>query len=326
MTREIRLRMTLVAALAGSLALQVQAQVPAQAPRKLDSAEVKEHLDRARAIAGTRWAPAYQFFCVDPRANSNDDPPVEPTKIFDNVYAIGNTGTVAYAITTSDGIILLDSLAANQVDPVLLPGMRKLGLDPAKVKLVIVAHGHADHFGGSPYFQERGAHVAMSAEDWDFIAPKPGSAPKGPAPPKRDIALVEGQPVGLGDVQVMPVLTPGHTPGSMGFIFPVKENGKTYVAAMFGGTMLTATRPTPEQFDQYLSSIAHFRAEAVRAGAEVELQNHPLMDDFAARLAQLQAHKPGAANPFVVGRENYPSFLDVMSECMRAQIGRRMLQ
>jgi len=153
-----------------------------------DSSQVKTHLDQARKIAGAQWASPYRFFCVDPRANSNDDPPIEPTKIFDNVYVIGNTGTVAYAITTSGGIILLDSLAANQVESVLLPGMRKLGLDPAQVKLVIVAHGHADHFGGSPYFQDRGAHVAMSAEDWDFIAPKPGSASKGPAPPKRDIA------------------------------------------------------------------------------------------------------------------------------------------
>ena len=237
--------------------------------------QIKEHLDQARAIAGTLWAPAYQFFCVDPRANGNDDPPIEPSKIFDNVYAIGNTGTVAYAITTSEGILLLDSLAANQVESVLLPGMRKLGLDPAQVKLVIVAHGHADHFGGSPYFQDRGAHVAMSAEDWDFIAPRPT--------PKRDIALVEGQTVGLGDVKITPVLTPGHTPGSMGFIFPVKNDGKTYIAAMFGSTMLTATRPTPEQFDQYLTAIAHFRAEAVKAGVEVEMQNHPLMDAMTSR-------------------------------------------
>jgi len=301
----------------------------AQTPAKPDSPQVKEHLDKARQLAGTQWAPAYQFFCVDPRANGNDDPAIEPSKIFDNMYAIGNTGTVAYAITTSEGIILLDSLAANQVDSVLLPGLRKLGLDPAQVKLVIVAHGHADHFGGSPYFQERGAHVAMSAEDWDFIAPKPGAAPKatkGPAPPRRDIALQEGHPVGLGDVAVIPVLTPGHTPGSMGFFFKVKDNGKTYMAAMFGGTMLTATRPTPEQFDQYLTAIAHFPTEAVKAGVEAELQNHPLMDDFAGRLAQLQTRKPRSPNSFVVGRENYPRFLDVMAECMRAQIGRRAQQ
>ena len=304
----MRLPIFLAAALATSLYAQSQ---------------IKDHLDKARAIAGTQWAPAYQFFCVDPRANSNDDPPIEPSKIFDNVYAIGNVGTVAYAITTSDGIILLDSLGANQVDSVLLPGLRKLGLDPAQVKLVVVAHGHADHFGGSPYFQDRGAHVAMSAEDWDFIAPKPGAATKGPAPPKRDIALMDGQTVGLGDVKITAVLTPGHTPGSMGFIFPVKNDGKTYMAAMFGSTMLTATRPTPEQFDQYLTAIAHFRAEAVKAGVEVEMQNHPLMDDFTGRLTQLQTRQPGGANPFIVGRENYPAFLDVMAECMRAQIAKR---
>jgi metallo-beta-lactamase class B len=301
----MRFPIALAAALAGSLCAQSQ---------------IQQHMDKARALAGTQWAPAYQFFCVDPRANSNDDPPIEPSKIFDNVYAIGNTGTVAYAITTSDGIILLDSLGANQVDSVLLPGMRKLGLDPAQVKLVVVTHGHADHFGGSPYFQDRGAHVAMSAQDWDFIA-----TTKGPAP-KRDIALAEGQTVGLGDVKITPVLTPGHTPGSMAFIFPVKNDGKTYMAAMFGSTMLTATRPTPEQFDQYLTAIAHFRAEAVKAGVEVEMQNHPLMDDFTGRLTQLQARKPGGANPFIVGRENYPAFLDVMAECLRAQIAKRAQQ
>jgi metallo-beta-lactamase class B len=294
--------------------------------QKSDTPQIKDHLDKARQLAGTQWMPAYQFFCVAPRANSNDDPAIEPSKIFDNVYAIGNLGTVAYAITTSEGIILLDSLNANQLDSVLLPGLRKAGLDPAQVKLVVVAHGHADHFGGSPYFQQHGAHVAMSAGDWDFVAPKPGAPTKGPPPPQRDIALVEGHPVALGDEAVIPVLTPGHTPGSMGFFFKVKDNGKTYMAAMFGSTMLTATRPTPEQFDQYLTAIAHFRAEAVKIGVEAELQNHPLMDDFAGRLEQLKSRKPGDPHPFVVGRENYPRFLDVMAECMRAQIARRALQ
>lgn len=295
----------------------------AQTPAQPNSPEVTQHLEKARALAGSRWATAYQFFCVAPRANSNNDPPIEPTKIFDNVYIIGNTGTVVYAIDTPQGIILIDALAANQVESVLLPGMRKLGLDPSRVKLVVVAHGHPDHFGGSPYFQDRGARVAMSAEDWDTIAPRPGAAQKGAAPPKRDLEMREGQPVGLGGVQIMPVFTPGHTPGSMGFIFPVKDNGKIYIAGMFGGTMLTFTRPTLDQLAQYARSIAHFREEAVKAGVEVELQNHPLMDDLAGRLAAIRSHSPGAANPFIAGRENYPIFLDVMAECLSAQIARR---
>jgi hypothetical protein len=103
-----------------ALATGFAAALQAQPPAKPDTPEVREHLDKARMLAGTQWAAAYQFFCVNPHANSNDDPPVEPSRIFDNVYVIGNTGTVAYAITTPEGIILLDSLAANQVDTALL--------------------------------------------------------------------------------------------------------------------------------------------------------------------------------------------------------------
>ena len=45
-------------------------------------------------------------------------------------YAIGNQGTVAYVISTSDGSMMIDSLGANQVDTQLLPGFEKLGFDP----------------------------------------------------------------------------------------------------------------------------------------------------------------------------------------------------
>src|SRR5512138_1420914 len=128
------------------------------------------HAENAKRIAGAKWQPAYEFFCVAPRANAATDPPIAPTKIFDNVYAIGDSGTTAYAITTREGIILIDSLPANQTESVLLPGMKALGLDPAQVKLVIVTHGHGDHSGGSFYFQERfGAKVALSAQDWELM-------------------------------------------------------------------------------------------------------------------------------------------------------------
>ena len=56
------------------------------------------------------WAYEEHFFCEAPRPNRPDDPPIEPTRIFDDVYAIGNQGTVAYVINTSDGLLMLDSL------------------------------------------------------------------------------------------------------------------------------------------------------------------------------------------------------------------------
>ena len=89
------------------------AQAPPAAPAKPDSAEVKQHIEKAKKIAGTDWAGEANFFCLMPRANSPNDPLIEPTKIFDNVYAVGRSGTLVYAITTSDGIILIDSGYAN---------------------------------------------------------------------------------------------------------------------------------------------------------------------------------------------------------------------
>ena len=43
----------------------------------------------------------------------------------------------------------------------------------------------------------------------------------------------------LGDFKITGYAIPGHTPGSTGYIFPVKDNGKTRTAAIYGGTVLT---------------------------------------------------------------------------------------
>ena len=223
-----------------ALALLGAATPLGQAPEsKPDSPAVQAIVARAKSTAGTMWADEAHFFCEAPRANSPNDPPIEPTKIFDNVYVIGNSGTVAYVLTTSAGLVMIDALGANQVESVLLPGFKRLGLDPAQVKAIIVGHGHADHFGGSAYMQEHfGSKVYISAADWTLMENPPparGGRQGGPAAPlpKHDQVITEGQPIAFGDLTVQPVAIPGHTPGSMGFIFPVKDNGKTRMAALY---------------------------------------------------------------------------------------------
>jgi metallo-beta-lactamase class B len=261
--------------------------------------------------------------------NRPDDPPIEPTKIFDNVYVIGNQGTVAYVINTSDGLLMIDSLSADQTETQLLPGFQKLGLDPAKVKMIVVGHGHADHFGGTAYFQEHyGSKIYISAADWDLMEHPPagrGGAPKGPPPvlPKHDQVITEGQPIVLGDFKLTPVAVPGHTPGSMGFIFPVKDNGKTYMAAMYAGTILTPGIVPDEGLQTYLKSVAHFEEQTRKAKVAVELQNHPLMDPSQSKLDKLKDRKKGESNPFVVGQASYQKFLSVMSACTEVNIARR---
>lgn len=304
----------------------VLAQAPATAPARPDSAAVRALIEGAKKTAGAVWADEATFFCEKPRGNSPDDPVIVPTRLFDNLYVIGNAGTVVYVVQTSNGLVMFDSMTAAQLETQLLPGFKALGLDPANVRTIIVAHGHQDHFGGSRYFQEKfGSRIYVSAADWDLMANPPagrGGQPP-PAAPTRDQVIADGRPIAFGDFTVTPVAIPGHTPGSMGYIFPVRDGGRMRMAAMFGGTILNPAPISDEGLQTYLKSVARFREATRKAGVEIVLQNHPLMDPIHPKLERLRTRKPGDPHPWVVGAASYQTFLDVMARCTDVNVARR---
>ena len=72
-----------------------------------------------------------------------------------------------------------------------------------------------------------------------------------------------------------------------------------------------------------LRAVDHF-AEVTRGmEVDVELLNHPLMDDLFVKLARLRTRTPGEPHPLAVGEATYQRFLGVISACARAQIARR---
>ena len=60
----------------------------------------------------------------------------EPVKVFDNLYFVGQTEYSAWAVTTSDGIIIIDTIFDYSVEDEVVGGLKTLGLDPAKIKYV----------------------------------------------------------------------------------------------------------------------------------------------------------------------------------------------
>lgn len=304
-------------------------QAPPPPAPKPDNAQSLAHIAAAKKIAGNDQylMYPYNFFCIpaNTRANNSQAPELEPVKIFDNLYAAGNSETTVYALTTPDGIILFDSGYTDRVETVLVPGLQKLGLDLTKIKYILLGHGHADHFGGSKYFQDKyETKVGTTAADWDLMYPaNPPANQANPPKPKRDLVLAEGQPLKLGNVTVTPIAIPGHTPGSLAFIFPVKDKGKTRMAGLFGGTILGVDRITTDGLKQYTQSIAHYLDTAKKMKVEVEVQNHPIFDGSPDRLAKLKTLKAGEANPYIAGTDRYVKFWNIISECIQAEIGRR---
>lgn len=295
-----------------------------------DNAQSLTHVQTAKIIAGNDplLNGPLNFYCTpsNQRGQNSNAPDLEPVKLFDNLYALGNSETTVYALTTSEGIVLIDSGFENKTESVVVPQLQKLGLDPAKVKYILLGHGHADHFGGSKYFQDHyGTKVGTTAADWDLMYPaNPPTNQKGPAParPKKDVVLSEG-PFKVGDLTITLVAIPGHTPGAVAFIFPVKDKAKTRMAGLFGGTILTANIITTEGLKQYVQSVAHYLDVAKKMKVEVEIQNHPIFDGMPDKLARLKVAKSGDPNPFIVGTDRYVKMWNIISECIQAEIARR---
>ncbi|HEY4032262.1 MAG TPA: MBL fold metallo-hydrolase [Caulobacteraceae bacterium] len=307
--------------LASAAAAQGFAAFPVSGPP--DWAGAKAHADKAKALAGEQWKAAAEYFCSPGvRVNLITDPEIEPTRLFDNVWALGDEGTTVYAVTTPDGIVLIDALYPDKYEKTLLPQMAKAGLDPAKVKYVLITHGHADHFGGSAYFQQKyGAKVVLSAVDWDGVAK--ARMPAGHPAPKRDVEAQDGEAITVGGMAFTPVFVPGHTPGSLAWIFPVSEGGKTHMAGLFGSTILRNDRLTTDNLAQELGSWEKWAKVTKAKKVDVELQNHPLFDGMPEKLRAIRARAPGQPNPFVVGEAAYQRFTGTVAECLKADIAKK---
>ena len=302
-----------------------------------DSPDVASQVSAARTQAGPEWAKAADFFCATeeqvaamkilPSATEGDveGQRAEPMQVFDNLYFIGQKAVTTWALTTSQGIVLIDAGYAARFDDTLIAGLVKVGLDPRRIRAAVIAHEHADHYGGARLLQQRfGTQIYMSRAAWDALDTLDAGRGGPDAPPARANVITDGQPVIFGDTLVVPVAIPGHTPGSMGFMFRVKDGGRTHMAALFGGSILNPQRRLPASvYEEYLASIQHFANATRRQRVDVELLNHPIMDGLFERLGRLPVRKEGEPHPLVVGEDSYQRFLRLMADCIRVQVARR---
>ena len=237
----------------------------------------------------------------------------EPQKVFDNLYFVGQTEYSAWAITTSQGIILLDAIYDYSVEAEVDEGLRKLGLNPADIKYVIVSHGHLDHAGGAKYLQDKyGSRLIMSEKDYDLLDQQNPSWK-----PKRDMIATDGMKLTLGDFSMTLYLTPGHTDGTISTIFPVRDGSAKHTVATWGGTLFNFGRIRP-RLQSYAQQAERFKEIATKAGADVMLSNHTVYDGSKTKLPAVKARKPGDKHPYVIGSDAVRRYLTVVGECANA--------
>ena len=298
------------------------------APAAAQTADtIEAHIAAAKAAAGEQHAYILNGLCMRPAAGPNTGgadeavPDVsvfhaEPVKVFDNLYFVGEKEYSAWAVATSEGIILVDTIWDYSVADEIVGGLKKLGFDPAQIKYAVVTHGHRDHVGGAKYLQDHfGTRIILSAADWDLVE----SSPRVTVKPKRDMVATDGQKLTLGDTTLMLYLTPGHTLGTVSVLIPVKDNGKPHLVAEWGGTGFNFEH-SRERFQIYVASAERFGDIVAKSGADVLIANHTNLDGSKVKLPALAVRKPGEENPWVIGNAAVRGYVKVAEECARASL------
>jgi metallo-beta-lactamase class B len=309
------------------MTVSLQAQTPAPATPETLVADAKR-------AAGRDHAGTFLRICVAPDNLSGGAPRpapgartvpdratwyAQPYKVFDDLYFIGTQIHSAWALTTSAGIVVIDTLFDYAIEPEIVDGLAKLGLDARDIEYVLISHAHGDHDQGAALLQSRyGAKVVMGASDWDATLERPATAPGGV--PKRDIVVgPDGTKITLGGTTIDVLATPGHTRGTLSYIFPVKDGGRTLTVAYAGGTAFNFPREA-QNFVIYRDSQKKMLEIARAASATVLMTNHTEFDRAydRARIAQLP-RAPGEKHPYESDAATVQRYFEMGSLCAEAQ-------
>lgn len=324
------------AALASTLTIAVAAQSGGK--RDFD-AEYRTAVQTAKDAAGFQWLGTLVRTCLLPQSggeNTSDSVPdfvtdpakapprdswyAEPAKVFDDLYFVGGKVHSSWALTTREGIILIDTLFPYNSEQLIVGGMQKLGLDPKQIKYLIISHAHTDHIGGAEIIQKKyGARVVMGAPDWDTVEKYPNRYKT--MAPKRDIVATDGMKITLGGRAVTIWTTPGHTPGTLSYTFTALDRGRTVNVAYSGGTAFNFVNNTPNpgirNFQTYIDSQKKMAQKAAAVHATVLLSNHSEFDD-AYNKNRMLAGRGAGPHPYEVGEESVQRYFTVMQGCARA--------
>ncbi|MEW6034408.1 MAG: MBL fold metallo-hydrolase [Chloroflexota bacterium] len=207
--------------------------------------------------------------------------------------------------------------------PVLLDGLRMLGVSPEEVAYVLTTHIHLDHGGGvgtalrhlpnaaAVAHPSASGHLERPWKLWESSLRTLGGLAEAygqpePVPPERLLGAEEGMKLDLGDGEIEVLLTPGHAPHHVSFM---ERRERVLLAGELAGVHARGIRrpatPPPLYLEQQLDSMER----AFALGPSVLCYGHYGWESKGE--SRLRAH-----------RRQLLRWRDLVDEGLRAGLGR----
>ena len=232
--------------------------------------------------------------------------------IFDDLLIVTQKETSCFVLKSSEGLIVIDAIWPSvKAYEAIIEAIKDVGWNPDLLYKLIITHGHVDHTGCGKWFvNNHNVKTYMSKIDDIYWAEHPTKPDRKETWKDYNINVyINDKDIILcGDKKIYVYSTPGHTPGCLSYIFPVKDNGEPHMAAIFGGV----TPPhNKSDIQTYLDSLDYFIKEAYEKNVDVALSNHTAIDNGLLRIAYSRERYSYMPNIYIVGYEGFKKYSQV---------------